>query len=118
MTPCTPKHVIRVAGTAVAVAVACLLPACTSGAGATPSDTAMIATADGPMAQQPPDDDLRECLEQNGVPAPPAGSPPGPPPGAGSRPPGPPPAPPGVDQDTWDSAHAACASLAPQPPPR
>lgn len=66
-----------------------------------------------------------QCMTENGIPAPPDGGPGGPPPGADGAPPdgppsdaGGPPAPPGVDQQTWDDAMQACASLAPQPPPR
>lgn len=79
-------------------------------------------------------DAFRQCMTENGVPAPPdgghAGGPPpngtppqgappegappqGTPPHEGS---GTPPAPPGVDQNTWDKAMQACSSLAPAPP--
>ena len=87
-------------------------------------------------------DAFTQCLTDNGVPAPPDGGPGGPgghggpppggpppngggPPGGAMPPPGPggprangqtPPAPPGVDQQTWDNATQACASLAPHPP--
>ena len=91
-------------------------------------------------------DAFAECMTDNGVPAPPEGGPGGPggpvvgpgrpggpqpdraaPPDGAMPPPGPggpqadgktPPAPPGVDQQTWDNATQACASLAPAPPPR
>ncbi|RDH74049.1 hypothetical protein DVS77_33745 [Mycolicibacterium moriokaense] len=81
-----------------------------------------------------PNDSFMQCMTDHGVPAPPGGGPGGPggppPDGAGPPPDGalpPPPghggppdmgaAPPGVDQQTWDSARQACASLAPEPPP-
>src|SRR6478735_6437855 len=89
-------------------------------------------------------DAFTRCMTDNGVPAPPEGGPGGPggsggpggPPSGGTprdgaAPPdgvmplpesdGPqfdgktPPAPPGVDQQTWDNATQACASLAPTP---
>ena len=82
-------------------------------------------------------DAFAQCMTENGVPAPPDGGPGGPggpgyggpPPGSdGTMPPpgadgppvgaGGPPAPPGIDQQVWDTAMQACASLAPQPPPR
>ena len=75
----------------------------------------------------PQNDALSECLTEHGVPAPPPGGPSGPPPSGNppsGTPSGPPPSgstpppPPGVDQDTWNSAWQACASLAPQPPDR
>ncbi len=87
-------------------------------------------------SQGPGDHDaFAQCMTENGVPAPPDGGPGGPgghggpPPGADGMPPPPsadrpplgaggPPAPPGVDRQTWDNALQACASLAPQPPPR
>lgn len=76
-------------------------------------------------------DAFAQCMTENGIPAPPdggPGGPGGPPPGADGAPPplldgppsdaGGPPAPPGIDQQTWDNAMGACASLAPQPPLR
>ncbi len=74
---------------------------------------------------------FNQCMTDNGVPAPPQGGPGGPGadggPPAGEPPAGPPPSgtsgdgrrppsPPGVDQDTWDKAMQACASLAPAQP--
>jgi hypothetical protein len=66
-----------------------------------------------------PNDAFGQCLTAHGVPAPPPGRPPGgmPPPASPSGTERPtPPAPPGVDQQTWNSAFAACSSLAPPPP--
>ncbi|MCF6387559.1 hypothetical protein L2K20_11290 [Mycobacterium sp. MBM] len=69
---------------------------------------------------------FEQCLSDNGVPAPPAGGPGGPggPPPSGPIPSGAPadgaapPPPPGVDQNTWDTAMQACRALAPAPPNR
>jgi hypothetical protein len=64
-----------------------------------------------------------QCLTQHGVPSPAAGPPPGPGlepqgplPGPVASTPGTLPPPPGVDQQTWDNAQKACASLQPSPP--
>lgn len=96
--------------------------------------TAVALSSDSAAFEQPPGnhDAFVQCMTDNGVPAPPAGgpgAPGGPPPGGtGGTPPGAggpplppgaggPPPPPGVDEQTWDSAWQACASLAPPPPP-
>jgi hypothetical protein len=88
--------------------------------GAALLSTAVVCSSGVAAAEQPAGDHdaFVQCMTDNGVPAPPAGGPPpgrmgGKPPGAGTPPP-----PPGVDQQTWDSARQACASLAPAPPVR
>ncbi len=111
------------------------------GAGLMSVVVAWPSSASPAPAQPPPGDHdaFIQCMTDHGVPPPPnrgpggPGGPGGPPPGGpGGPPPGgpppdatappgdgsPPPAPPGVDQQTWDSAFQACASLAPPPPPR
>lgn len=85
---------------------------------------AAVACSSGAAAAQQPaggNDAFMQCMTEHGVPAPPAGGPgdappEGPPPGDAPPAEGPPPAPPGVDQQTWDAAGQACASLAPAPP--
>ena len=109
-------------------------PALIAGLGAVLLPVA-VACSSGPAAAEPPPgghDAFMQCMTEHGVPAPPKGGPDGPgspggpggpggpPPGGTGGPPpdGPPPAPPGVDQQTWDNAKQACASLAPEPPVR
>ncbi|MDX1870990.1 hypothetical protein SBI67_02570 [Mycolicibacterium sp. 120266] len=112
---------------------------CSSGGSSTESttsasaSTSSTATSEATSAAAAPDghDAFTACLTEHGVPAPPEGGPPGGmappsgmtppsgPPPAGAPQPGEgktPPAPPGVDQETWDKANEACASLAPTPP--
>ncbi len=87
-------------GGAAAVIALVVLPACST------------ATAQPPA----PPADLIQCLTEHGVPAN-AATPPEGHPGAGEPPPGgapqaapqAPPAPPGVDENTWAAAFAACA---------
>ena len=109
-----PTMIIAAVGSSLMLAVV----SCSSGA--------PTASSQGPGDH----DAFAQCMTENGVPAPPVGGPGGPGgPGAGGMPPPPsadgppfgaggPPAPPGMDQQTWDNAMQACASLAPQPPPR
>lgn len=80
------------------------------------SDTAEPATSAAPSSSSTVTDTheaFAQCLTDHGLPAPPKDGPGGPPPHG--APPGPPP---GVDEQTWDSARQACASLAPAPPAR
>lgn len=76
-------------------------------------------TKPAPESSTPAHGSYAQCLEEHGVTnAPkspgsgdqPEGPLPGPPPSTGT-----PPAPPGVDQEVWDTANAACATLAPGP---
>lgn len=77
---------------AVSVTAAGILTACSApSAPVEPSATPVTPAGHGAFAQ---------CLAQHGVSTPP---------------PGPAGAPPGVDQDTWQRAQQACASLAPGP---
>jgi hypothetical protein len=98
------------------------LTAC--GGTSTASSTTRSTTAPGSAAAGAPGDfaAYRDCMAQNGVTLPDMGTPPsgmptsmpsGTPPqgGAGGFPGG---LPEGVDQETYDDAQAACASLAPQ----
>lgn len=96
---------------------------------ASSSTTSAASSATSTEAGPPPGGDaFAQCLTEHGVPAPPQGGPHGPGPdghgpheGHHGPPPngehGTPPAPPGVDQNTWDTAQQACSSLAPTPPP-
>ncbi|MGU3500000.1 hypothetical protein [Mycobacterium sp. C31M] len=94
--------------------------------------TGLVACSGATTVSAAPDggDGFAACLTEHNIPAPPEGGHPGgPPPGDGpagmappeGAPPRPaegmtPPAPPGIDQDVWDQAQQACASLAPTPP--
>ncbi|WP_458319252.1 hypothetical protein [Mycolicibacterium brisbanense] len=102
------------------------------------SAASSAATSAAPESAAP--DAYGQCMEEHGMPAPPGGfgqrppgHPDGPPPDGATPPEGAPPAepppghhgdgatpppPPGVDQDAWNNALQACASLAPTPPPQ
>lgn len=106
------------------------LTACGSSAGGQPSSDTGAATstaaAAGPERMRP----YVQCLASHGVTLPTRPSNGAPPPSNGAPPPDAPAAPagekhrphdmasppPGVDQQTWDSAKSACASLRPTPP--
>jgi hypothetical protein len=104
--------------------------ACSSGAAQ--SDSTVAAPPATSTSQSGDHQAFRDCMSQHGVTMPehehgsghgpgPEGHPDGPPPGDTPGAPGDgqaPPAPPGVDQGTWDTAHQACASLAPAHPPQ
>lgn len=105
--------------------------ACSSGA--PQSDSTVAEPAATSTSQSGGHQAFRDCMSQHGVTMPehgPGGGhghPDGPPPDGATPPSGAPgapgdgqapPAPPGVDQGTWDTAHQACASLAPARPPQ
>ncbi|MEH3138376.1 MAG: hypothetical protein PGN30_25615 [Mycolicibacterium neoaurum] len=85
------------------------------GVTATALTAGLVGCSSGTTVAAPSGDDaFSACLTEHNIPAPPQGDP-------GSQPPSgaegaAPSAPPGVDQEAWNQAHQACASLAPEPP--
>ncbi|MBI3226672.1 MAG: hypothetical protein HYZ39_16625 [Mycolicibacterium cosmeticum] len=106
--------------------------ACSSDAAQSDSTVAEPSATSTSQSQSGDRQAFRDCMTQHGVTMPehgpggghgehgpgPEGRPDGPPPGGAPGAGQAPPAPPGVDQGTWDSAHQACASLAPAHPPQ